>query len=175
MSEPFYTTVHLCKQYDSDIMTMMSQLSVPSFRWRKPSHVHSWVMLTCLHIHRWSWPTPHMSSYEPLIYISQHNSYGCDINILYGGVCLITENFLLCMNMLCMLNMYWHNRYSNPLFFIGFYIHFLYVSCFNTCFIFRQPHYGHHGTSYSQKEAVPEDVWVRMSGIWKGINIPLPI
>ena len=53
-----YTMIDLHKQYNSDLMIMMSQSSASSFRWEKPLHMCSRVMLTCLCSHRCPWPTP---------------------------------------------------------------------------------------------------------------------
>ena len=41
MQTSFYTPLHPCKQYNSDIMIKMSWSSASLFRWEKPSHMHS--------------------------------------------------------------------------------------------------------------------------------------
>ena len=45
---------------------------------------------------------------------------------------------------------------------------------FYTCLLFRQTSPGQYGTVYRLRGAMPEDVWVRLSGVFKG-NTSLPI
>ena len=66
MQGPFYSTIDLHKQHNSDVIIMMSQLSASPFRWEKPLCMCGIVMLIHLCICRHPWPTPQMSLHELL-------------------------------------------------------------------------------------------------------------